>query len=89
MSYKKSCAGLNYSEYYANKRYECITKMPVNCIQPIHVPVICNQSICAPFCNSSSKPVYDILMGKEKPLPTQTYCNTTPVNDILAYRCKC
>jgi len=84
---QKSCKGLNYSEYYANKRYEC-TSNSVTC-QSNYVPVTCQSNYVPVACSESCKPVYDILIGKEKIIPIQTHCSTTPVYDILADHTEC
>ena len=78
---KKSCQGISYNDYYANKRYEC--QRP--CTRPYppcptsYPPCPTSYTPCAPYCN----PLCDILIGQQKNCPVSTPCHSKPVCDIL------
>jgi hypothetical protein len=97
MSCKKSCQGISYNEYYANKRYECPCPTPAPtpcptpytpCTKPVCDILIGQSKLCPVPTPCVTKPVCDILRCNEpKICPIQTPCDATPVCDILADRC--
>jgi hypothetical protein len=92
MSCKKSCQGISYNEYYANKRYECPSApCPTPCPTP-YTPCV-PYSVCDILIGQPKqcliptpchpKLVCDILIGQQKKCPVPTPCVTVPVCDVL------